>query len=231
MSVMSVIEKQWKLIIGLFIAVMVVGGVISALAVQKTNKEHKAQENYFMAEKKYLEIKNKKANPETAAKEKTPDTPADYMTVKTDFDKIIQDYPKSTAAQMSALYLTDILLNEKNTDQALATLQKVESKDDGLVNTLVQQQIGRLQADKDKCQDAVDTWQKIVKRKEASFLHNEVKIQQALCYQKMNDNKKAEELLTNIANQKTDKANEPSTINKDAEKYLRLIQYKKVSGT
>ena len=46
----------------------------------------------------------------------------------------------------------------------------------------------------------------------------------------MNDSKKAEEILTNLANQKSDLNNTDVTA-KEAEKYLRLIQYKKASGT
>ncbi len=227
----SLIEKNWKLVVGLFVVIIIGGGVWSAVSISNTNKEQKAQESYFLAEKAYLDLKNKAAAPDTAAKDKKPATPADYTNSKTAFEKVIQDYPKSKAGQMAALYLSEILISEKNPDQALSVLQKVENNDQGLVNTLVQQQIGHMQADKNLCSEAVVTWEKIVKRKEASFLHNEIKVQQALCYQKMNDNKKAEELLTNLANQKQDNALENSAVSKEAEKYLRLIQFKKASGT
>ncbi|MBC7420749.1 MAG: tetratricopeptide repeat protein [Bdellovibrio sp.] len=225
----SIVEKNWKIVAGLLVVLIVGGAIASGISISNTNKEQKAQESYFLAEKSYLELKNKKAVPETGAKKE--EASVNYTAAKAGFEKVIQDYPKSKAAQMSALYLSDILVTEKNPELALTTLQKVENNDSGLVNTLVQQQIGHMQADKNLCPDAVQTWQKIVNRKEASFLHNEVKVQQALCYQKMNDNKKAEEILTNLANQKQDHALEASSTSKEAEKYLRLIQFKKASGT
>lgn len=227
----SMIQKHWKLVVGLFVVIIVGGGVWSAIAASNGNKEHKAQESYFVAEKTYLDVKNKAAAPQTGAKETKTVSAADYQSSKLAFEKVIQDYPGSKAAQMAALYLSDILTSENNSEQALSVLQKVETNDNGLVNTLVQQQIGHMQADKNLCPEAVVTWQKIINRKEASFLHNEVKVQQALCYQKMNENKKAEEILTNLANQKPDNAMEASGISKEAEKYLRLIQFKKASGT
>lgn len=234
---MTVIEKQWKLVLGLFIAIIVIGGGLSFINIQKENREQIAQASYFMAEKKFLELKNRKnppapADPKAkAAPPVTEATPAEYAAIKPDFEKLIADYPHSKAAQMSSMYLADILVSEKNLDQALATLKKVESKDQGLLNTLVQQQIGQLEADKDQCAEAVKTWQKIIDRKEASFLHNDLKIQQALCYKKLNENQKAEEILTNLANQKTETSLEASATSKEASKYLRLLQFKKASGT
>ena len=233
MNFMSVIEKQWKLIAGGFILFVVAGIAVALFANQKTSKEQDAQSHYFLAEKKFFEIKSKSAKPaDPAAKEpKKAVTPADYATVRVDFEKVITDYPGSKAAQMSAVYLSDILVAENNRSQALSTLQKVETSDTGLINTLVQQQIGLLLADQDKCTEALAIWQKIIDRKQAQFIHHNTRIQQALCYKKMNDAKKAEEILTNLANQKPDGNLEASSTSKEAEKYLRLIQFKKASGT
>ncbi len=234
MKLMSVIEKQWKLIAGVFVLFVISGIAISLISIQKANKEQMAQSHYFLAEKKYYELKTKSNPPptESAAKEPKKEVgPADYTSVKADFEKVITDYPGSKAAQMAAVYLSDILIAEKNKSLALSTLQKVETGDTGLINTLVQQQIGLLLADQDKCAEALTVWQKIVDRKQAQFIHNETRIQQALCYKKMNDGKKAEEILTNLANQKPDGTLEASSTSKEAEKYLRLIQFKKASGT
>jgi hypothetical protein len=226
MDFMAMLDKNWKLVAGIFV-VFVVGGVaFGLLTAQSSKKEHQAQASYFKAEKKYLEIKGKAATPAADAVNK----PADYKSVKADFEAVISTYPGSKAAQMSAVYLSDILITENNKDQALVTLQKAENSDSGLINTLVQQQIGSLLADQNKCAEALTVWQKIVDRKQVQFLHNATRLQQALCYQKMNDSKKAEEILTNLANQKSDLNNTDSTA-KEAEKYLRLIQYKKASGT
>lgn len=226
MDFMSGLEKNWKLLAGIFVAFVIGGVAFGLISSQGLKKEQQAQEAYFKAEKKYLEIKNKAAAPPEATAKKTED----YKTVKADFENIISAYPRSKAAQMAAVYLSDILTAENNKDLALSTLQKVENSDSGLINTLIQQQIGSLLADQNKCAEALTVWQKIIERKQAQFLHNATRLQQALCYQKMNDSKKAEEILTNLANQKSDLNNTDSTA-KEAEKYLRLIQYKKASGT
>ncbi len=233
MNLMSVIEKNWKLIAGIFVLFVVGGSLIAGVTYQKIRKEQLAQENYFLSEKKFLELKTKKtdpANPAQTNKVKN-DEPVDYSTVKKDFEKVITDYPGSKAAQMSAVYLSDILISEKNNALALSTLQKAENGDSGLINTLVQQQIGLLLANQDKCSEALQVWQKIIDRKQANFIHNETRIQQALCYKKMNDSKKAEEILTNLANQKPEAGFETSATSKEAEKYLRLFQFRKASGT
>lgn len=224
-SFANVLEKQWKVILVLAGALLVFAGVMVFISVKTTQKEKAAQESYFVVEKKLLDLKSRQLNPETAHE------PVDYTPVRAELEKIVTDYPGSIAAQMAGLHLAALLVDEKNFDLALAQLQKVENKDKGLVNTLVQQQIGQLLADKDQCREAIEVWDKIVKRQEAAFLHGETKIQQALCYTKLNDLQKAEEILTNLANQNVNPEIGNSSTSKEAEKYLRLIQFKKATGT
>ncbi len=230
---MEFIEKQWKLIVGAAGFAVLVGVVITVVSIRATQKEKSAQESYFTVEKKLNDLKNQKPEAPTADKKAKPksDAPIDYTQIKKDLEKVSTDFPGSIASQMAALHVANILVDEKNTDAALATLQKVENKDRGLVNTLVQQQIGQLLADKQKCPEAIAIWQKIIERREAGFIHNETKLQQALCYSKMNDFKRAEEILTNLANQTANPDMSNSATSKEAEKYLRLIQFKKASGT
>lgn len=230
---MEFIEKQWKLIVAAAGFVVLAGAVVTIVSVRATQKEKAAQESYFAVEKKLNELNNKKSEVPTVDKKDKPktDVPADYTQIKKDLEKVTTDFPGSIASQMAALHVANILVDEKNTDAALATLQKVENKDRGLVNTLIQQQIGQLLADKQKCPEAIAIWQKIIERREAGFIHSETKLQQALCYTKMNDLKKAEEILTNLANQTVNPDMSNSASSKEAEKYLRLIQFKKASGT
>ena len=232
---MSFLEKQWKLIAGALAALIIVGAAVAIQSTMKVASEKRQQEAFFGVEKKFSDYKNKKnkdAQPDKKAA--VPATPAelatDLATVKKELESFISANPGSKASQMAALYYSEILRDEKSNDLALATLQKVQNNDPGLVNTLVQQEIGQILADSNKCTEAIDLWQKIVNRKEAAFIHNEVKIQQALCYQKMNDLKKAEELLTNIANQKSEGGPEAASV-KVAARYLRWIQFRRVSGT
>lgn len=235
---MSFLEKQWKSIVAVVLILFVLGLGIVAKTTMNVSAEKKAQENFFLIEKKYSDYKTKKSTPPEAKpgeKAAAPaDLTADLANIKKEFETFLASNSNTKAGQMAALYYTEILLQEKNKDLALTTLQKAQNNDSGLVNTLVQQQLGQVLADLDKCPEAIATWQKVIDRKQASFLHNEVKIQQALCYQKTNDLKKAEEILTNVANQKEDTSSAAYNMTssaKEAAKYLRLIQFKKVSGT
>lgn len=227
---MKFFEKQWKLVSGVLLVGVIVGGVFALWSTMSLQKEKAAQESYFTVEKKLLDLKAKQAAPKEAGKDTTKDV-VDFSQTKKDLEKVISDYPNSVAAQMAAIHLAKLLINDKDFVVALATLQKVENKGTGLVNTLVQQQIGHLLVDNNKCQEAITIWQKILDRKQAAFIHNEIKIQQALCYTKLNDFKKAEEILTNLANQSVNPEIGDATSSKEAEKYLRLIQFKKASGT
>ena len=239
---MLFIEKQWKMILGILVLILIIGAASVIQSTIKLSKEKKTQESFFVIEKKYNDFKNKKnkdLNPsDKKSDKKAVVSPADLATelideqvaIKKELEKFISENTGSKATQMAAIYYAEILKEEKNNDLALVTLQKVQTNDHGLVNTLVQQQIGQILADANKCQEAIDSWQKIIERKEAEFLHNNIKIQQALCYQKMNNLKKAEELLTNIANQKSEGRVDSASV-KEAARYLRLIQFKKVSGT
>lgn len=231
MSFMQVLEGNWKVFLGVFIAFVIGGAAVAVTTNISHNKEKKAQEAYFSVEKKLNDLKAKQAAPGDAADKTKKTETVDFTQVKTELEKVIADYPQSVASQMAAVHLAGLLAEEKNYDSAIAILQKVENKDKGLVNTLIQQKIGQLLADKDKCAEAITIWQKVIDRKEATFIHSELKLQQALCYAKTNELKKAEEILTNLAAQIGDIESVNPTSLKEAEKYLRLLQFKKASGT
>jgi hypothetical protein len=224
MEFMSIVEKNIKSIVIVFLVLVIGGGSIALVSNKSKTKEKEAQEVYFLTEKKYFELKEK--NEKSATKDKV-----DFSDVKSGFLLMIEKYPKSVAAQMSAIHLANILSSEGKQIDALNNLKKVENSTKGMVNFLVSQQIGLLFADTEKCQDAIVIWQSLIDKKEASFLHNELKLQQALCYSKTNDLKKAEEILTNLSNQTANPDLSESNVPKEAEKFLRLLQFKKVSGT
>lgn len=228
MDYMKFIENNVKTIAIAFVALVIGGGVVAFLSNSSKTKEKSAQESYYLVEKSFYELKAKKDTPPnpTAKAESV-----DFAKSKQDFEKIITDYPKSIAAQMSALNLASILIEEGKSAEALTALKNVESKSSSLVSYLVQQQIGLLLADQDKCQEAIDTWEKVIKASEASFLHAELQLQQALCYSKLNNSQKAEAILTNLSNQSANPEMGDATTAKEAEKYLRLLQFKKASGT
>jgi tetratricopeptide (TPR) repeat protein len=227
---MKYVEQYWKLAFGIIGAAIVGGALMAVINGRGTQKELAAQESYFAVEKKLMDLKAKQTPAAGPDGQTAKAEPVDFTQVKKDLEKVMADHPGSIAAQMAALHFAHLLVEEKNFDLALSTLQKVETKKNGLVNTLVQQQIGQLQADKGNCNEAIAAWQKILERKEAAFIHDDLKIQQALCYSKINDLKKAEEILTNLANKGVGDVS-ASQASKEAEKYLRLLMFKKASGT
>jgi predicted negative regulator of RcsB-dependent stress response len=228
MDYMKLIENNLKTIAIVLVAFVVGGAAVAFISNSAKTKEKSAQESYYLVEKNFYELKAKKdAPPNPTAKTE----PVDFSKSKLDFEKIIVDYPKSIAAQMSALNLASILIEENKSTEALTVLKNVETKSSSLVSYLVQQQIGLVLADQDKCQDAIDTWEKVIKSSEASFLHDELQLQQALCYSKLNNSQKAEAILINLSNKTTNPEMGNATTSKEAEKYLRLLQFKKASGT
>lgn len=227
------------------LGVFVVAGVIwSVMSYFNEQKEMSQQEKYFALEKSYTEIKrgfDESARNElmaAQAKDKTAKPPvgkkasgdlqADYGSVVSGFESFIADAPKTKAAQMAALNVSDIYLNYKKNEEALSALQKVESglsKSDAL-SALVWMQMGNALANKNDCQGAVEKWQNIVAAKGLSFAHDEAKLRMGFCYESMNDLAKAEEIYTEVSKKDTSaEANIDAT--REAQKYLRLLKAKK----
>lgn len=228
MDFAKVLEQYWKPVAGLFVAVVVIGGIMSITANRSKAKEEKVQESYYVIEKKLLELKQRAAAPANVTQKTAP---VDFTDIKKELETFANENVGTVAAQMAALHLAELQVADKNQAAALALLQKVETQDKGLVNTLVEQQIAQLLAGQDKCQEAITVLQKIIDRKDASFVHSDAKLQQALCHVKLGNTKQAEDILTNLSSQSSQAefGNSPAT--KEAEKYLRLLQFKKTSGT
>lgn len=172
--------------------------------------------------------KTKKTAPPSTAKKASGDIQADYGSVITGFDGMIAESPKTKAAQMSALNLSEIYVTYKKYDDALAALTKVEAglnKSDA-ISALVYMQMGNVLADKGDCKGAVEKWQTIVSSKSFAFAHDEAKIRQGVCYESLNDTAKAEQLYMEVA-----KKEDPNTSDfaaaREANKYLRLLKAKK----
>jgi predicted negative regulator of RcsB-dependent stress response len=227
MDWMKFIEHYWKFLAGGFAALIVVGGVVGLVQNANSKKEAKAQEAYFMAERKLLDLRSKTENTTADVKVGSPD----FGPVKKEFEKVMLENPGTVAAQMSAIHLSKILADEKNIDSALEVLQKAKSSGSELIDTLTQQQIALLMADKEKCTEAIQVWQKIIDKKSTTYLHDEARLQQALCYAKMNNLTKAEEILTNLASKSASPDQMSNGSAKEAEKYLKLIMFKKAAGT
>jgi tetratricopeptide (TPR) repeat protein len=218
---------------------LVLGAGLSAKSYFDQRSEAQSQAQFYPLEKKLLEKKTafqaatqaaaakppadpKKKNTapvEPPAGEKpTGDFEKDYGPVATDMLNFIEKSPKSKAAKMAALHLSDVQLEYKKLPEAQDTLGKVRTDSNDLLSGLVLTQLGTVQANQNDCNAAVGTWQKVLSMSSAKSLHSAVKLKQGLCYESLNDMEKAQKLYSEV---KAD--DKESAAAKSAEKYLRLL--------
>lgn len=235
-----------KAVISLIVLFIVIGGGASLYSYFSSKKEIELQEKYFVVEKDYTEkkrgfdeiaraelmaaqSKDKKNIPQVdLSKKASGDIQKDFGSVITGFENLINESPKTTAAQMAALNLSTIYSDYKKSDEALATLQKVEAglSKNAALTALVLQKMGSLMADKNDCQGALSKWQTVVDRKGLAFAHDEVKLRMGLCYESMNDLAKAEQMYSEVG-KNSDTETSDFVAAKDAQKYLRMLKAKK----
>ena len=243
---MEFLEKNGKIIAGAFFALIAIGLIATFISNSSKKNEIETQEKFSQIESEYTKYK------EEMTKSTTPQAPTNPLAktdkkadgknsvdaaanaqklrdpLSTNLSRFISENKKSVATEMAALYLSEVLLDENKNTEALEVLKKVDSQSGDLTSVLVQKKLGALLADNNQCDQALKVWDKLLKLSTAKFAHSEVKIMQSLCYQKMNDLKKAEEILISVKNDKTEGSAENS---QHAERILRLIQFKKASGT
>ena len=228
---MEFLEKNVKGILGVAGLVIVAGLISTLVSANSVKKEKATQEKFFAIDakvKKYKEDKFKATDKSADKKDEVASVPVDVNQLKSELESFVSENTGTVAAQIAGLELADLLSDENKSAEALATLQKVETKSDLLSNVLVRMKIAQSLADQDKCSDALVIWGKVLATKATSYLHAEAKINQALCYKKMNDLTKAEEILNQVKN---DKADETGQSNREADRILRLIQFNKSFGT
>ena len=217
---MDFLEKNWKnLTIGVALLI-VVGLAFSVYSNQSNEKEKKAQAAFSVLEQQLKSLKDKAADSKAA--------PVDKEKLKQDLDLFITQNMGTVASQMAALSLADLYSDESKNTEALAILKKTANNSDVLSNTLVLKRMGQLLSDLDQCNEAIQAWDKVISNKQASFAHGDVKIQQALCYKKLNDMKKAEEILTSVKNNKLEGQEQ---LSQEADKILRVIKMSSTLGT
>jgi predicted negative regulator of RcsB-dependent stress response len=214
-----------------FLAFVVIGAGIAGKNYLDEKKEAEVQTKYFSVEKKLLETKAKfetAANPPAAdPKAKAPakveikasgDFEKDYGPVAAELTTVIKDAPKSKAAKMAALSLSEVQMQYQKFSEAQATLAMVNPDGKDLLSAIVQSQLGSIQADQKDCKTALTTWEKVLNNKTAKALHASIKLKQGLCFEALNEIDKARNTYTGLAAE--DKESQAA---KTAEKYLRLL--------
>lgn len=226
---MEFLEKNGKSILITILLVLSIGFVITWMTGKSQSQEAQAQAEYSKIEEQFTQYQQS-LKPATSPTEKT--ISVDVNELKKSLETFSEKNKGTVAAQMAALSLAEILVKDGQIQQAVTVLQHQETSSGLLSNTLLRKRLGQLQADLDQCPEAIKTWDKILNDKKAIFAHGNTRIQQALCYQKMKDFKKAEDLLNLVKAQKTSE-DEPETnqARQEAEKLLRLMKFSQDSGT
>ncbi len=239
------LEQYWKA--GAFLAVVIiVAGLIVTLVLSQSGKKEKlAQDQLFALETLYFKHLEA-ANPNPQAAEKAEPTKVDTEKLKADLKSFVAANKGFVAGQMASLYLSDLLMKENKSTEALDVLKANKSTDSHLTSLLLIKKIGQLQAQLNQCNEAVATWDDLLKIKSAQFLKDEIKINQSLCFIEQKDWPKAEKLLSEIKNEnmkfetlsKDNKKLAESTpemqtavrnataTNREVDKILRLIQFR-----
>lgn len=230
-------EKHGKSILFGSLAILVVAAIGVFISSRGEVKEKAAQEKLAGLEKEYTSYNEKRLKESRSLvepkdeKDKKPEdvTPSvDIAQLKTKFSEFIKENQGTVASNMATLFLSDILVNEGKPEDALATLENNNKVTANLVSVLTERKKADLYAQLNKCDQAQPIWEKLTQNKEASFMHYDVKIMQALCYQKQNDLKKAEDILTSIVNDKSESAQDYT---ERAGRILRYLKFNKTLGS
>lgn len=256
---------QWttshsKMVLGLIGLVIVVWAGILTQEHFALKKEEQVQASFFKAEKAFIEKKEKFE--QALAEEKMPakdpkkkdvesekekmekasgDLNKDFGPQMDEFAKIINENPNTNAAQMAAIHYAGAHLDYNKAAEAEAMLKKVNADQKSILSALVLKQLGTAQANQNKCQDAIQTWNKILMNANAKALHTEVKLSEGLCYEALNDTANAEKMYAQakipeatFSSKEEEKLYaegkiklNPTAANKTAEKYLKLLQMNK----
>ena len=235
-----------KLVMALVAALIVVGGGVSFTQYLSESKEIKMQTKYYALEKAFIEKRRgfeeaasdikppQEKGKKTAvaidlSKKASGDVQKDFGSIIASFDSLIGEAPHSKAAQMAALNVSDIYLDYKKADEALAVLEKVKAglNNSAATSAMVYMQMGQVYVNKNDCTSALTLFQKVADSKNFQFVHGEAKLRMGLCFETLNDSAKAEQFYAELA--KKDEANGGSEmfISNEAGKFLRLLRAKK----
>ena len=240
------LEQYWKA--GAFVAIVLIvaGLIITMVMAQSGKKEKQAQDQLFALETLYFKhIEAASPNPPAADKSQTP-VKVDTEKLKTDLKTFVTSNKGLVAGQMASMYLSDLLMKENKSSEALDVLKANKSTDSHLTSFLLIKKIGQLQAQLNQCNEAVATWDDLLKIKGAQFLKDEIKINQSLCFIEQKDWPKAEKLLSEIKNENMKFENlskdnkklaeatpemqtavrHAAATNREVDKILRLIQFR-----
>jgi predicted negative regulator of RcsB-dependent stress response len=182
------------------------------------SREHKAQEALFLARKMLrpeLSTPLGQQPPAGAKKTLTPEA------VK-EFELVMTDFPKSRAAVVASIELSQAFLEEGKAAEAVAALKKVEPRvgSSEILFAMYKYQLGKVLTSSGQCEEAMPHLSSIASATgAASVFKSGALLQTGLCYEAMKQPAKAMEVYERVSKEFAEGASAES-----AKKYLRLLK-------
>lgn len=217
-SVIDWIQANRKAVLAGAIAFMVLGIVYAGYDLYRERVESKARVALFKANKLQDDIAKQeqdakmqeeqaKADAEKAAKDKKAKAspapspaPVDVAGLKSSalqaYQDVIRDYPGTAAAHIAVLQSSQMLLDDKKTDEAVQLFEKNKEPSRGqtlLLGAYLSQK-GKVLAQKGDCEGAVREWERVIGNPNLTIWHGDSLVKAGVCYEKLNQKDKAVEL-------------------------------------
>jgi tetratricopeptide (TPR) repeat protein len=221
-------SKVLAVALGVFAVIAVTSVAYKAMS---DKKDAASQEDFYRAEKQLLNLRagfELGTNPLPPGQ--TPPAGVTAQKASGDFEKdfgpatqglkaVIEEHGVNRkGSKMAALKVSDLYLEFNKNAEAVETLKKVDSSSKDLLSSLIKLQLGTALSNQDKCSEAIQTWDSVLKSSSAKFIHGQAKLKKALCFEKMNETAKAEQLYNEVKAEAKD-----TSIGRAAESYLRLL--------
>lgn len=239
------IEKNFKILLGLFIVAILAGSLWSYTRYVSRQNEMKAFSELYKITKVYDEKKSNFEKASEQAKKKTDKSkdkvaesenqeklsPAtgelekDYPQVVKDLESFIDSHLGLNASGEAALVLSEIYdkydQQQKGAEVIAKVLKDWDSKD--VLYYVMQMRSGDLWASRDQCDKAVPFWQVVANGE--SFITRQAQLKLGVCLQKLGRIDEAKQWYTRITEKEPN-----SSEGFSAKRYLRFLEFKTKSG-
>jgi tetratricopeptide (TPR) repeat protein len=157
---------------------------------------------------------------ETKLQKPTGNLEADYKDSIPLLKGVIEKYPSSQASVLAALDLTKLYQDHKQYEPQVPLLEKAATvARHPVTKALTLNQLAIAFEGKGDCAKAIKTWQRIEQNKELAFMAGKSLLNMGLCYEKLNQNDKAEQAYLRAEGLVKD-----GETAKTAKKYLRILK-------
>ncbi len=242
----QVIEKNFKWVLGLFVAIVVASSVWAYMDSAEEANQREAFAELFKITKIYDEkmaefeeakiAKEDKANKETPEeKEKVAEAPGveatgvlekDFPEVVPKLEAFIDEHLGTKASGEAALTLSEIYAEYDQYDKAVAALKKTIDNwgSEDLLYNVMQMRAGDLLASQNQCEKALSFWEPI--SESSSFISSQAKLKRGVCLQEVGRLEEAKNVFQEIKDStgQDERGMNPEAFS--ATRYLRYIQFK-----